>query len=47
MENHVKSLRRRARRQGFLVRQATSKGRAMHNRKRRVGRSVNIRKSFS
>jgi ribosomal protein L34 len=47
MENHVKSLRRRTRRQGFLARQGTSKGRAIHNRKRRVGRCVNIRKSFS
>ncbi|MEN6306537.1 MAG: 50S ribosomal protein L34 [Anaerohalosphaeraceae bacterium] len=47
MENHSKSLRKRARRQGFLVRQSTKKGRAIHSRKRRAGRSVNVRKSFS
>jgi ribosomal protein L34 len=47
VENHSKSLRKRARRQGFLVRQGTHKGRAIHSRKRRVGRCVNVRKSFS
>lgn len=35
------SNRRRAKKVGFLSRMATTKGRKMINRKRKVGRSVN------
>ncbi|MDH7598080.1 MAG: 50S ribosomal protein L34 [Sedimentisphaerales bacterium] len=47
MENHRKSYIKRARTHGFLVRQRTAKGRKIHSRKRRVGRCVNVRKTFS
>lgn len=47
MENHRKSLIKRARKCGFRARQRTKKGRAIHSRKRRTGRSVNVRRSFS
>ncbi|MEM6332979.1 MAG: 50S ribosomal protein L34 [Planctomycetota bacterium] len=39
-----RSLVKRARRFGFRARMRTSLGRKMLNRKRRVGRSVNVRK---
>ncbi|HEX41091.1 MAG TPA: 50S ribosomal protein L34 [Phycisphaerales bacterium] len=47
MQNHRKSKIKRARKQGFLARQRTGKGRKLHSRKRRVGRSVTVRSSFS
>ena len=40
--SHVK----RARKFGFRARMRTKNGRKMLNRKRRVGRSVNVRRSF-
>jgi len=46
MQNHRKSLVKRARKSGFLARQRTSKGRATNNSKRRSGRKVNVRRSF-
>jgi len=39
-----RSLVKRARRFGFRARMKTSLGRKMLNRKRRTGRSVNVRK---
>ncbi|MEM1209694.1 MAG: 50S ribosomal protein L34 [Planctomycetota bacterium] len=39
-----RSLVKRARRFGFRARMRTSLGRKMLNRKRRTGRSVNVRK---
>ncbi|MCC7192776.1 MAG: 50S ribosomal protein L34 [Phycisphaeraceae bacterium] len=39
-----RSLVKRRRKFGFRARMKTSKGRRMINRKRRVGRSVNVRK---
>lgn len=39
-----RSLVKRRRKLGFRARMKTSKGRRMVNRKRRVGRSVNVRK---
>ena len=39
-----RSLIKRARRFGFRARMRTKKGRRMLSRKRRVGRSVNVRK---
>ncbi len=47
MKNHRKSLVKRARKSGFLARQRTSKGRAINNRKRRTGRVVNVKRSFT
>ncbi len=41
-----RSLIKRARKFGFRARMKTSLGRKMVNRKRRLGRSVNVRKSF-
>ncbi len=41
-----RSLIKRARKFGFRARMRTSDGRKMLNRKRRVGRSVNVRRSF-
>lgn len=46
VENHRKSKIKRRRKSGFLVRMRTSKGRKMINRKRRVGRSVSVRKTM-
>ncbi|MGA2071144.1 MAG: 50S ribosomal protein L34 [Sedimentisphaerales bacterium] len=46
MFNHRKSKIKRRRKSGFLVRMQTSKGRKMINRKRRVGRSVSVRKTM-
>ncbi|MFH1369811.1 MAG: bL34 family ribosomal protein [Planctomycetota bacterium] len=46
MEQHRMSKIKRKRKSGFLVRMRTSKGRKLINRKRRVGRSVNVRKSM-
>lgn len=40
--SHIK----RARRFGFRARMRTKNGRAMINRKRRMGRSVNVRKHW-
>lgn len=40
--SHVK----RARRFGFRARMRTKNGRKMINRKRRIGRSVNVRKDW-
>jgi len=37
---------KRARKHGFRARMRTSNGRKMVNRKRRVGRSVNVRHNF-
>ena len=39
-----RSLIKRARKHGFRARMRTSLGRKMVNRKRRAGRSVNVRK---
>ena len=41
-----RSLIKRARKFGFRARMRTSDGRKMLNRKRRVGRKVNVRRSF-
>jgi len=41
-----KSNIKRARRFGFRARMKTKTGRQMLNRKRRVGRSVNVRKQY-
>lgn len=41
-----RSLIKRARKFGFRARMKTSAGRKLVNRKRRLGRSVNVRKSF-
>ena len=46
MENHRKSKVKRNRKMGFLVRMRTHNGRKMINRKRRAGRSVNVRKTM-
>jgi large subunit ribosomal protein L34 len=43
MEQHRMSKIKRNRKSGFLVRMRTSKGRKLINRKRRHGRSVNVR----
>ncbi|MBN2211774.1 MAG: 50S ribosomal protein L34 [Sedimentisphaerales bacterium] len=42
METARNSKIKRLRKQGFLARMRTKKGRQMINRKRRAGRSVNI-----
>jgi len=47
MQNHRKSLVKRARKSGFRVRQSTRKGRKINARKRRYGRKVNIKPSFT
>ena len=47
MQHHRKSLAKRGRRHGFRIRQRSAKGRAIHNRKRRVGRCCNVKRSFS
>ncbi len=47
MNTHRKSLIKRARKHGFLARQSTSKGRQIHSRQRRIGRSCNVKRSFS
>lgn len=41
-----RSLVKRARKFGFRARMRTSAGRKLVNRKRRLGRSVNVRRSF-
>ena len=41
-----RSLIKRARKHGFRARMRTKLGRKMVNRKRRVGRSVAVRRSF-
>ena len=41
-----RSLIKRARKFGFRARMRTSAGRKLLNRKRRIGRSVNVRSSF-
>lgn len=41
-----RSLIKRARKFGFRARMKTKAGRRMLNRKRRVGRSVNVRRDF-
>jgi large subunit ribosomal protein L34 len=41
-----RSLRKRARKHGFRARMRTAAGRKMLNRKRRVGRSVAVRRKF-
>ena len=41
-----RSLVKRARKFGFRARMRTKTGRRMLNRKRRVGRRVNVRESF-
>jgi large subunit ribosomal protein L34 len=49
MSNHYpkkRSLIKRARKFGFRARMRTKNGRAMLNRKRRVGRSVAVRRQF-
>jgi large subunit ribosomal protein L34 len=46
MEQHRMSKVKRNRKSGFLVRMRTHKGRKLINRKRRVGRSVNVRKTM-
>jgi ribosomal protein L34 len=47
MNNHRKSLIKRSRKHGFRCRQRTSKGHLIHAHKRRVGRTVNVKWSFS
>ncbi|MBN1795659.1 MAG: 50S ribosomal protein L34 [Sedimentisphaerales bacterium] len=46
LENHRKSKIKRARKSGFRARMATKKGRQTLSRKRRTGRSVNVRKAL-
>jgi large subunit ribosomal protein L34 len=41
-----RSLIKRARKFGFRARMRSSAGRKLINRKRRLGRSVNVRRSF-
>lgn len=41
-----RSMIKRARKFGFRARMRTKDGRAMLNRKRRVGRSVNVRRKY-
>ena len=41
-----RSLIKRARKFGFRARMRTSAGRKLLNRKRRIGRKVNVRRSF-
>ena len=43
MENHRISKIKKKRKSGFLVRMQTKKGRKIINRKRRMGRSANVR----
>jgi len=43
MQNPRNSKIKKLRKQGFRTRMSTSKGRKMMNRKRRAGRSVNLR----
>ncbi|MBN2019934.1 MAG: 50S ribosomal protein L34 [Sedimentisphaerales bacterium] len=43
MEQHRMSKIKRKRKSGFLKRMSTKKGRKIINRKRRFGRSVNVR----
>ncbi|MCF7972410.1 MAG: 50S ribosomal protein L34 [Phycisphaerae bacterium] len=47
MQNHRKSLVKRARKSGFRARQRTSKGHLTLSSKRRTGRSCNVKRSFS
>lgn len=47
MMNHRKSLVKRHRKHGFRIRQITGNGRKIHGNKRRVGRSCNVKRSFS
>lgn len=47
MQNHRKSLKKRARKHGFLVRMTTKKGRQAVSRKRRVGSPTNVNRSFT
>lgn len=47
MQSHRKSLVKRARVHGFRTRQRTRKGRQMLSRKRQVGRSCNVKRSFT
>ncbi|MCP4709561.1 MAG: 50S ribosomal protein L34 [Planctomycetes bacterium] len=42
MENHRNSKIKRIRKSGFRARMKTSKGRKMTNRKRSLGRKVNV-----
>ncbi len=49
MANHYpkrRSLIKRARKFGFRARMATSAGRRLLNRKRRIGRGVNVRSDY-
>jgi large subunit ribosomal protein L34 len=43
MEQHRMSKIKKKRKSGFLVRMQTKKGRKIINRKRRMGRSTNVR----
>jgi ribosomal protein L34 len=47
MQNARKSRVKRRRKSGFLARTRTTKGRKILNRKRRIGRSCNIRNKVS
>ena len=47
MQNHRKSLVKRARKSGFRARMKTGKGRLTLSNKRASGRSVNVKKSFT
>ncbi|MBC8218806.1 MAG: 50S ribosomal protein L34 [Planctomycetes bacterium] len=47
MMNHRKSLVKRRRKHGFRARQRTARGREIHGNKRRVGRSCNVKSSFT
>jgi ribosomal protein L34 len=47
MQNHRKSLVKRARKSGFRARMRTSKGRLTLSNKRRAGRSTNVKRSFT
>jgi large subunit ribosomal protein L34 len=46
MEQHRMSKIKRSRKSGFRARMRTKKGRQLISRKRRVGRSVNVRKTM-
>lgn len=47
MKHHRRSYIKRRRKHGFLARMRNSSGRKLINRKRRLGRRVNVRESLA